>query len=447
MVRRKVLQAVTLLLAALLLVPCLGQAGEKVTLTITPVKGNPIFNANMEEIAAFEKANPNIKVEIADIPYSVLLEKMMASLMAKSPEYDVLFVNDDWMPLFARGPSLVPLDTVPEMKEDLADLIDFMRDEINTFPHPKYRLPAKKRAEYGEPHVWSMPFMFGTVVLFYRTDLVPKPPTTRDEFIAAAKAATKAPDQWGFATMLKAPEFGIAYIVFPTILEEGGDLFDEKWRPTINTPAVRSMLQFVYDMIWTYKIAPPGMPAYGRTESIGLFMDGKAAMTQEESYRWGALKDPTKSKVADKVGVAVQPNWASTTKYGREITGGSWGWGVNAYSRHKPEAIKLVKWLSSREANIRLWQKTGTGVPRKSAEAELLRTDPNYKVIAESIKYYGGYIWSKKRMVNIPEWPELAQKIQAHFVTYWTKQKSMDEVVVAAEKEAYEILRKAGYYD
>jgi ABC-type glycerol-3-phosphate transport system substrate-binding protein len=326
-------------------------------------------------------------------------------------------------------------------------LIDFMRDEINTFPHPKYRLPAKKLAQYGEPHVWSMPFMFGTVVLFYRTDLVPKPPTTRDEFIAAAKAATKAPDQWGFATMLKAPEYGIAYIVFPTILEEGGDLFDEKWRPTINTPAVRSMLQFVYDMIWTHKIAPPGMPAYGRTESIGLFMDGKAAMTQEESYRWGALKDPTKSKVADKVGVAVQPNWASTTKHGLGITGGSWGWGVNAYSRHKPEAIKLVKWLSSREANIRLWQKTGTGVPRKSAEAELLRTDPNDKVIAESIKHYGGYIWSKDRMVNIPEWPELAQKIQAHFVNYWTKQKSMDEVVVAAEKEAYEILRKAGYYE
>src|SRR5512134_2808813 len=123
MVKRKVLQVVTLILVMLLLPPGLVLAGEKVTLTITPVKGNPIFNANMEEIAAFEKANPNIKVEIADIPYSVLLEKMMSSLMAKSPEYDVLFVNDDWMPLFARGPSLVPLDTVPEMKEDLADLI------------------------------------------------------------------------------------------------------------------------------------------------------------------------------------------------------------------------------------------------------------------------------------------------------------------------------------
>ena len=50
-------------------------------------------------------------------------------------------------------------------------------------------------------------------------------------------------------------------------------------------------------------------------------------------------------------------------------------------------------------------------------------------------------------MINVPEWPELAQKLEAHFVDYWTKKATLDEAVKAANKEAYDILKKAGYYD
>jgi sorbitol/mannitol transport system substrate-binding protein len=432
-----------LILALLCSVPLVEAAPKVTTIKIVSQKGNPIFEANLSLIPEFEKANPGIKVEVVDIPSSVILEKMMSSLAVESPEYDVLFVNDDWMPLFARRPYLVPLDTNPLFKDDLKDMHPIV-SEVSTYPHAKYMLPKSKQNSKQKPHFWAMPFMFGTVVMFYRTDLIKTPPTNQEEFIKVAKDVTTE-NMWGFVTMLKPTELGIAYLPMPVTLSNGGSFFDTKWKPTVNSESVRKSIQFVDDLMNKHKVSPPGMPTYGRTEARALFMDGKAAMIQEESYIYSTLTDKTQSKVWDKVGVAIQPYWAAGPIKRRYITGGTWNWGINVYSNHKNEAARLVKFLTSPAANTRLFEMTGTSVPRLSVARELSAKSDLYKILAKSIDEYG-YIWTPQRMYNIPEWPELAYKLETHFVDYWTRKKNLNDALTEADKEAHEILQRAGYY-
>jgi ABC-type glycerol-3-phosphate transport system substrate-binding protein len=105
----------------------------------------------------------------------------------------------------------------------------------------------------------------------------------------------------------------------------------------------------------------------------------------------------------------------------------------------------VIKWLSSKEANIELWR-TGSLVPRLSARAELAKRDPEFKVVTDSYDRLGGYIWAPDRMLQIPEWPELSFKIEAAFVEVWTKQKPLQKALDDAAIEVRGILERAGYY-
>lgn len=439
---KKIIWILILVLVFVCSMTLVSAAPKVKTIKMIGYKGNPIFDANYSLIPEFEKANPGIKVELVQVPSAVILEKIMSSLAVESSEFDVIFVNDDWMPLFARRPYLVPLDTMPIFKDDIEDMHPIAK-ELSLYPYYKYCLP-KHKVGNQKTHFWAMPFMFGTVVLFYRTDLIDTPPTNMGEFIKAAQKATSK-DTWGFVTMLKPADFGINYLPLPVTQTNGGAFFDEKWRPTINSKPVRTAIQFVDDLMFKYKVSPPGMPTYGRTEARTLFMNGKAAMIQEESYIYAMLTDKTQSKVWDKVGIAVQPYWAEGPIKRRYITGGTWNWGINTYSRNKNEAALLIKYLTSKEANIRMFEMTGTSVPRLSASKELSAKYDMYKILEKSLNEYGG-TWTPERMFMIPEWPELSYKLETHFVDYWTRKKSLDEALKAADKEAYEIMEKAQYY-
>ncbi len=420
---------------------------EKVTITIAGMKGHPVFEADYEVLKDFQAKNPDIEVKIADIPYATVLEKIMTSLAAKSSEYDILWINDDYLPLFTRGDYLVPLDTIPELADDIKDM-DSVELETITWPHPKFHLPPWKLAEYAakEKHLYALPFQDGAVVLFYRKDLIKTPPKNNKEFYAIAKKLSKPPDFWGFAVMLKPPEQGIAYLPMPLVHQYGGALWDDKWNPTVNSPAGEKMAKQIYDMIWADKISPPAMPTYGRTETRNLIMEGKVAMIMEDSSVYGLLRDPQKSKFGDKIGMATLPTFAPNPKDGHiNVCGGTWNWGINVYSKNKKEAVKVLKALISKEANIFLWKRTGTGVPRKSAKAELLKMDPEYKIVDDSWKHLS-YIWTPTNMYNIPEWPEMNFKITAALDEYWTKQLSLKEALEKGTRDCRKILEEAGYY-
>lgn len=119
--------------------------------------------------------------------------------------------------------------------------------------------------------VYGIPYKVGNcLTLVYNKKYIKDPPKTMDELIEMAKANTKAPDQYGFVFDMVEPFF-----IIPYLGGFGGKVFDESGKPTLDTDAMKKLVQLVYDFKFTHKITPKE----GNTDvANGLFNEGKAAM-------------------------------------------------------------------------------------------------------------------------------------------------------------------------
>src|SRR5215471_4888918 len=123
---------------------------------------------------------PGIKLEAELIPFDQALEKMQIHLSQGAPTYDIM-ATDAFLPTFAERGWLMPLDPlIAKFGQAVAwDDIDpvLVRDVC-----------SYKGKVYGVPNLAISMFFFYRKDLFDAAGL--KPPTTMDEWIAAAKALT-----------------------------------------------------------------------------------------------------------------------------------------------------------------------------------------------------------------------------------------------------------------
>src|SRR6187551_881997 len=103
-----------------------GTADKPVTVTMI---ANQSFAPQWEEklLPEFNKAFPNINVEIVGVPYDEILTKSMLDLTASTPEYDVIIVDDPWTPQLAQTGGLLDLksDAVADWTAEDYDWDDF----------------------------------------------------------------------------------------------------------------------------------------------------------------------------------------------------------------------------------------------------------------------------------------------------------------------------------
>ena len=134
-------------------------------------------------------------------------------------------------------------------------------------------------------------------------------------------------------------------------------------------------------------MAPPGVVKFNWYECSSAFSQGQIAMYYDGVNFANVWEDPTKSKVAGKVGYAVFPRgpggqWAATFTPGMAIS---------RFSRNKEAAWYFVQW-STNKPNFVRQMVAGVGVPRVSAwsapEVKAKRKYPAdwYDAYLESLK-------------------------------------------------------------
>lgn len=169
----------------------------------------------------------------------------------------------------------------------------------------------------------------------------------------------------------------------------------KKWEG--NTKAVRAALGF-YNTV--YNVEKIGNGSWqllagenGRTESFKSFAKGETAMLVEGDYFWRSVINPTSAlaPMADRdtnVGFAKIP--AQTPKSGvfkqsfMSMSGGS-GYALNQFSKNKPMAWELLKFMNSREA-VQANMAIGGAVritQRADVNAVTLKSDPALKFVFE----------------------------------------------------------------
>ncbi len=303
-----------------------------VVLTILlPASEEPFW----EPIArAFERRQPGIRVDLVEGPQSTDLREDLytASLLARDPTFDLIYMDVTWTSKFAAAGWLLPLDSW----FDAGARAGFLPGALaaGLFDGRLYRIPV--RTDLG--------------LLYYRRDWLAAagiaPPRTFDELVRAAHALAAPPGRWGFVWQGKQYE-GLVCVFLEVLEGHGGFWIDPATRAVgLDRPEAAAALEFLTDCTGRARISPPGVSTYQEEESRRLFQDGRAAFLRSWPYVWQLSQSPG-SPLRDRVGVTAMVCADS----GRPAcTLGGWGIGVSRYSRHPEQAVRFVEFAATLEA-------------------------------------------------------------------------------------------------
>lgn len=217
--------------------------------------------------------------------------------------------------------------------------------------------PALARNNRVNGRLVAMPWYIDAGVLFYRKDLLTKygqsPPETWDELthiaqtVQAGERAQGNSRMWGYVFQAKAYE-GLTCNALEWVSSYGGGTFLNTDREmTARNPRAIAALSRAES--WIGEVSPRGVLNYDEEAARGVFQTGNAVFMRNWPYAW-ALAQGEDSPVKDKVGVISLPHGP---KGEAAAALGGWQLAVSRYSRHRDEAIDLVKYLTSQREQKR----------------------------------------------------------------------------------------------
>jgi multiple sugar transport system substrate-binding protein len=291
-----------------------------------------ILAAQEAALAAFEAANPDIKVNVTVFPYPEYRDKLLIAVQGgKAP--DISTLDQIWTSEFAAAGSIIPVD-------DYISASDIVKEEL-FFPGA-WASNVYKGKTYGVPlnnDVWEE--LYYNKDLFKAAGLDPeKPPTTWDELLEMSRKLNDPPNIYGIALMGGKGEFTICTID-SFIYSNGGYILDPATGKVVfNSPEVIEALKFYKSL---EEFAPPGTVNRDEAEAVNLFTAGKAAMALLGSWQ----QDTIRQRAPDMSwGVAMVPVPEGKTFHG---TLGGWSLSIYEQSEHKDAAWKYIEFLAGKD--------------------------------------------------------------------------------------------------
>ncbi len=277
-------------------------------------------------IAAFEKANPGVKVQSQNVPFDQLNPQIQARMGAGDTSVDVYTVDEPRVPAYAH-------------RNFLRDLTP-LRAEIEAAAAPA---PIAGTSYQGK--LWTLPFWTTSQFLFYNVDLLkkaglPNPSAdpakrlTWDQQLDLARTAQKAGAKFGFAF----DQNDRFYELQPLYESRGyghGLTGDRLLTPAITTDGWVKTTEWYRDL-YASGLAPRGVTY---EQMPALFSSGQVA------YMVAGVWHARVFRLAKDLnfGIAPMPYFAG----GKPVTPtGSWTIGINPKSVKQDAALKFAKYLT-----------------------------------------------------------------------------------------------------
>lgn len=375
-------------------------------------------------VGGLEKFNEQFegKYEVKSdmIAIESLLEKEMAQFIAKTPTYDIVSVNSDWLPSVAHF--LEPLDKYLEQEK-----VDF----------GKSFGPRVKNVVSFDKQVVALPVRFGTDIMFYRKDFLDqagvKVPTTYQEFREAAKKLT-VKDGSGkvtrFGTSFKAQSPSWTVGSFGHFLFGSGARFitddGTEVHPSLNSQLSQDLLENIKAIIADG--STPEVAAWTYDDNVVAFQEGRMSMSDEYSARSLLIADPKKSQAAGKMGFSM---WMME-KLGPEPpthAGTTWNFAMDKNSKNKEAAWALLKHMTSAPIQklMAIDFANGPTLLETYDDPDYVKTDPAASAIKDVLAGPGwmGYF-------TVPQLAELQQaaheEIQSFYLGRQTSKQATDNI-------------------
>jgi multiple sugar transport system substrate-binding protein len=290
---------------------------------------------------AFMKQNPGIKVQVINIPEAGYGTKVTTNIAGgKGP--------DVWVVIPSQSPEQFPASQAEPLNTFMG------ADHFNT---KIWFQPAVADALSYHGIYYAVPRDLGISALAYNITMfnqahvsLPTSHWTLMDMVRAAQKLTNAGKrQWG---LNYEGQFGVITDLSPILWDFGGSFVSDDGHKAVgymDSPATIKAVQFVWDLINTWKIVPPAamMSAFGvagASSAGNAFLAGNAAMDpidgdyaianlRSSSFKWGEAPYPT---------LPGQPRYAYVYPASYAMWRGS---------PHKQQAWQLMKFISSPTAN------------------------------------------------------------------------------------------------
>ncbi|MDI5961767.1 ABC transporter substrate-binding protein [Streptomyces sp. SL13] len=359
-----------------------GSSSDKTPSASGPAKGTIVWYANQfgptntdvrkTLIAAFEKANPAIKVKLQAAPSDsdTFRSTLTTQISGGNSSFDVYDGDVVWPAQFGKAGLALPLNKY------------FPASYWKTFS------PGLVSSLTYQGKIMAAPLFTDNAFLFYRKDLLAKAhlpvPTTWEQLQSEAKTLQqKKLVKYGFAAQFDSYEGLTADFTEFEADAGGATLNSGATKSTIDSPAALKALTFMRGLV-SSGVAPSAITTFQEQQSESLFTSGQVAFLRNWTYAY-ADSDSSASKVQGKVGIANLPTFDGKSGPGYSTTGG-WNMYVNPHSKHLAADVAFVKWMTGTAAQ-KIMGIQGGELPVNAAalaSPDVQKANPAYPVAAKN---------------------------------------------------------------
>lgn len=321
----------------------------------------------------FHEKNPDVCVKINYIPDNY--DDKMRLLLAADSAPDVMLMQDEPLPSYASYGKF-------------EDLTDWVHSKDFPIDWDKDYWPTVPESFTYKGRVMGVPFWGGNVLVIYNRKMFhdmgvaePSDDWTFDDFVAKARELTRDTDGDG-----RLDTFGFSmplwYYFLPFTWGFGADYLDAArtgWAFT--GPEAVAATAFFQDLRFRYHVAPSIQEAQNAFQEGAMFMTGRIGMMI--GGPWNCPPLMTAGVDFDVAHIPIGP-------VGKRYTRVTWdGLCLFKKSKHKPEALRFIKYCMSMEV--------------QSHVGYCVRSIPTLKAARDSFKVPGS-TWHETRFIDALEY-------------------------------------------
>jgi multiple sugar transport system substrate-binding protein len=367
-------------------------------------------------LPAFERANPGIRVDVQQLPWSAAHEKLLTAFAGDATP-DLCQLGNTWIPEFVALRALEPLDA--RLAASAVDRDDFFAGILDT--------------NVVDGHVYGVPWYVDTRLLFYRRDLTEAagardPPVSWADWTRTLAAIKARAGSGQYAILLPLNE--VEPLLALSLQQDDPLLRDGGRYGNFRSAGFRRALAF-YTGMFRDGYAPP-VTASQMSNVWTEFGRGTFAFYISGPWNIGEFTRRLPASLRDAWATAPLPGPAGP---GASTAGGSSLVLFHA-SRAKEAAWKLIEYLSQSEVERSFHALTGDLPPRRSAWRDPgLANDVHARAFRDQLERV-------KPTPKVPEWERIADEMRVVAERAARGLATVDEAVTELDARADRILEK-----
>ncbi|MDF2713980.1 MAG: hypothetical protein K0R28_905 [Paenibacillus sp.] len=398
--------------------------GEKITLTYIRHSNDAEVNATRKQIEAFEKENPNIKINLeltADGQYEMKLRTMLAGNGAP----DIIAMDGPNLAAYAAEGVLLPLD-------------EYMNADGNPEDISK---PLLESLTY-DGKIYAAPLNDSSLAMYYNKKIfeekgIPLPSKNPDEawtWDQVLDAARKINDPangiygWDPGQGFRSGEGG-SFFKYAFLWQNDGQILSPDGSTTkgyLDSSETKEALRYFASIYHDAQVATAEVPPEAfETGKVGIYINGPwgiaAIGVGHPNFKMGEDWD-------------IAPLW----KQKRQASpNGSWNMSIYANSKHPKEAWQFINWMTGVEG-AKVWYEETKNLPARSSTMEAfpeLKEYPMNIFVEQSKKY------AVPRPIT-PAYPTLTNEIAKMFENIVIGMMNVDDAVNDASDKIDDAIAK-----